>query len=329
MKKVKYYILGLTTGLILFSSIGVFAINQILSNEVLYDNTNSNLNSTNVKDAIDELYNVCNVRQSLSSKIVVGTTGTHNGYTYSIVNEGNGIRYEGKDPANYVCFSSSCTADTLYRIIGKFNVMVDTTGNGTADTSKSVIKLIKSKAFSESMYWASGASNTWSTASINTYINSTWTKPTNNILTARWYVGGYSTPDATAATFLSAESNGTTWDGKVGLMYVSDYGYAVLSTNCGRTTNMSSYNSSNCYSNNWIYYGSESISVNTNYSMSITPYSGGNYQDYYISGYSGGIARSGDYNFGKMGVKPVFYLDATTTKISSGTGTSSDPYIIN
>ena len=35
----------------------------------------------------------------------------------------------------------------------------------------------------------------------------------------------------------------TEWSGKVGLMYPSNYGYAVLASSCAKTTNLSSYRS--------------------------------------------------------------------------------------
>lgn len=54
MKKHNKFIIGIIVGLILSSVIG-YAKTVLTSNEVVYDNTNSKLSSTNVKDAIDEL----------------------------------------------------------------------------------------------------------------------------------------------------------------------------------------------------------------------------------------------------------------------------------
>ncbi|MBR1749179.1 MAG: hypothetical protein IJ743_05255 [Bacilli bacterium] len=48
----------------------------------------------------------------------------------------------------------------------------------------------------------------------------------------------------------------TTWEGYVGLMYPSDYGYAVggeARTNCLANTNLNLYNTNNCYENDWLY----------------------------------------------------------------------------
>lgn len=343
MKKIKYYTLGLITGLLIFSTIGVFAVSQVLSNEVLYDNSNSNLNSNNVKDAIDELFQACTIKRSLASKIEAGTSGTHGGYAYSIVNEGNGIRYEGRDPQNYICFSSSCTDAEKYRIIGTFNEMIDTNNDGVADTNKSVIKIIKSKALTSGNYWNTGGTNNWADATLKTYLNSTYYNSlsfNNKIVTTRWWTKGHSSNSATAANFLNYERNGTKYsssyadyvDAKVGLMYASDYGYAVLSTNCARSVTLNSYNSTSCCQNDWLYYGSESVTNWSNYTWMITPLSFSSHSVCFIdttgyvyyNGVSGNVASG--YQFS---IRPSFYLDAQHTFITSGTGSSSDPYIIN
>lgn len=61
--KIKYYIKKniyiFLLGTIVFTTIGVFAVITFASSDVSYDNSNSGLTSTNVKDAIDELYKQC------------------------------------------------------------------------------------------------------------------------------------------------------------------------------------------------------------------------------------------------------------------------------
>ena len=63
MKNKKYYIkknlISFIIGLIIFGGVGAYAAITFPSNEVTYDNTDSGLSSTNVKGAIDELYNTC------------------------------------------------------------------------------------------------------------------------------------------------------------------------------------------------------------------------------------------------------------------------------
>ena len=55
----KRYLIGFILGIVIFGSISVKAISEFYSNDVAYDNKESGLASTNVKSAIDELYNTC------------------------------------------------------------------------------------------------------------------------------------------------------------------------------------------------------------------------------------------------------------------------------
>ena len=64
--KTKSYIISFLLGAIIFSFISVTAVTYFPSNEVTY-NKNSGLNSTNVQDALDELYNTCSSSVSLGN----------------------------------------------------------------------------------------------------------------------------------------------------------------------------------------------------------------------------------------------------------------------
>lgn len=55
----KKYLIGFVISGILSVSISVYAVVTFPSNDVTYDNSSSGLKSTNVKEAIDELYNLC------------------------------------------------------------------------------------------------------------------------------------------------------------------------------------------------------------------------------------------------------------------------------
>ena len=63
MKKLKEfskrYLIGFILGIVIFGNISVKAMSEFYSNDVIYDNKESGLTSTNVKSAIDELYNAC------------------------------------------------------------------------------------------------------------------------------------------------------------------------------------------------------------------------------------------------------------------------------
>lgn len=164
--------------------------------------------------------------------------------------------------------------------------------------------------------------NTWSSSNLtitnlnNIFYNSFADIWKNKITDATWYVGGYNTNNATPSIWFKAESTGLTWVGKIGLIYISDYGYATIPDYW--ITNMSSYNSVS--SNNWIHMGL--------YEWSISRRSNGTTYAYYLDE-AGSVqhylVHRDDMAFA---IRPCFYLTSSTTYVS-GTGTQSDPIRIN
>ena len=265
-------------------------------------------------------------------------------HTSSLANSAadNSYRYAGANPNNYVCFgstASTCPSDNLYRIIGVFGSEVKLikadyttttmTGSGgdykgAYNSSTSNYKGSMNTSNIAAYYWnySNGLSstNTWSASRLNTtnlkssylsYIGTTWS---NKIATHTWYVGGYSTESATPKTFYNAESRGTTYRAKIGLMYVSDYGYAA--SNSYWTTNMISYDSA--INNNWMYMGL--------YEWTISRYSSDSY-DAFVVFDAGFLSGDPVYNY-SYAVRPSFYLTSSTTYVS-GSGSSADPIRIN
>ena len=232
-------------------------------------------------------------------------------HTSSLANSAadNSYRYAGANPNNYVCFgstASTCPSDNLYRIIGVFG---------------SEVKLIKNSSLGN-YYWSgssSNRSNTWSSSTLNTGtlngtylsgLSATWS---NKIATHTWYVGGYSSSAATPKTFYNAESSGTTCRAKIGLMYVSDYGFAA--SNSYWTKEL--YNYEPAKSSNWLAGLTEWTisrnSVNSNRAFLVRS--------------SGYVSNTSVY-FDSHGVRPVFYLTSSTSYVS-GSGSSADPIRIN
>lgn len=96
----------------------------------------------------------------------------------------------------------------------------------------------------------------------------------------------------------------TTWEGKIALIYPSDFGYAV---------NLSSKSSSN----NWLF--------NSTNQWTLTP--GLNSMVWNVS--SGGDAGSTSfYSYNALSVRPTLFLDSGVL-LEMGTGTSSNPYRIS
>ena len=152
---------------------------------------------------------------------------------------------------------------------------------------------------------------------------------------AKWYLGGSSTyDDVTVPMFYTRErgtsvysGRSTSWTGKVGLMYPSDYGYA---TSGGTTTNRASclakemYNwfdssVSDCKNNDWMY----NSSINQ---WTITPRQ--DRADRVFSVLNTGYVSNGyAYSFNLV-VRPVVHLNSAI-KVITGSGTKESPYILS
>ena len=244
----------------------------------------------------------------------------------------------------------TCANDNLYRIIGLFDddkdgnyqikliksdyttsAMLGTDGrdyngaySGPTSDYKGSMETNTIAAYRWN-YSVSSGSNNWTTSEFNkinlntnywNYLGSTWQ---NLITPTTWHLGGISSTRDTAKAFYDGErnnagygSNPTTYRDEIGLMYVSDYGYAASPD--AWATNLGSYNNSTITANNWMYMGL--------IEWTITPDSSGSPLVFdvlntgkllYTYAYSGNSAR------------PVFYLESNVA-LQGGRGTSSDPY---
>ena len=104
----------------------------------------------------------------------------------------------------------------------------------------------------------------------------------------------------------------TTWTGKIGIMYPSDYAYAVDLSLC--TKDGYYYDNSTCKSNDWLYLGSNE--------WTIMPASSHASLAFYVTSI-GSVNGSGVYS--TLAARPVLYLKSDVT-IVGGEGTSSNPY---
>ena len=125
---------------------------------------------------------------------------------------------------------------------------------------------------------------------------------------------GYETNSSTVPTGYDA-----TVSGYVGLMYLSDYGYSVLASNCARGsyTTSDTYKNTVCAGNSWLYgHGEE---------WTITQCS--DYQGCVFDLTMGGITGMNDHIAQHASVRPVLYLKSKTFKLA-GTGTKTNPYVV-
>ena len=276
---------------------------------------------------VQTIANVCKNGQSLSSCIAAmdGIDETLYHHDASLTNGAgdNSYRYAGASESvnNYVCFGSNvtpCPTDNLYRIIGVFDTQV-----GENQTEQRV-KLIKSTSVGDKQ-WNSTKDNTWSDSSLNTYLNNefinTFDETTKgNIADTTWSVGGFSSSEQPAKTVYENEIKSSPSETKkIGLMYVSDYGFAAVPS--AWTTNLYDYDGEAIISANWMYLGSHewTISRNADYSDST-----------FNVNKIGFVAGYDNFNLVTIahGVRPVFSL-TSSVNYASGSGSATDPILVN
>ena len=305
------------------------------------------------------------VEKKIRRKVIVAenlVTYITNLYEDSITRTSNGlkkdntpdqnIRYYGSDPNNYVRFNNE-----LWRIIGVFNdnvklIRKDSLGWLSWDSSE------------ESINEGWGV-NEWSTSALKNYLNTmyyggtsvtcynaknkqTTTCPTNKLNTESktlidyytWKTGAIemSKRTNTPAFYKSERGNvtgkicnggsacndtverTTEWPGYIGLPYATDYAYASGESIC--ETNMVKQDSSNtyiCKNNNWMF------KPNTWYwTLSLDAYPSASRGVWLV--YSDGHVGNINAAYGAA-IFPAIYLK-TDILIKSGTGTSSEPYIL-
>ena len=255
------------------------------------------------------------------AKLYTGTQGDNGIYYHSstLANGAgdNSYRYAGasNNVNNYICLGSdatTCPNANLFRIIGVF-------GDQT--------KVIRAKS-TGTQEWDTNGSNTWSSSSLNTYLNGEYLTSlgtlADKITTTTWKVGGNSiyltTVPKTAYQYeVGSSASSTTYDAKIGLMYVSDYGFDADQS--AWATNLSSYSSS---SKDWLLYTA------TSYEWTISRNPSNSSLVHLVT--NEGKVKSLIANLSSVGtyiaVRPTFSLLSSVT-YASGSGTSSDPIRIN
>ena len=273
----------------------------------------------------------------------------------------NGLRYEGKDPNNYICLdnktSGACSSSSLlFRIIGLFDE--DTSSDGTNSSgTKKLLKIIDTNNYggTSGKYWNSAGANNWSTASLKTELNGTYlttllgtsnvnSKLSSGVANAKWHLGGASSSNYQTLTaegiYIQERNTSAIYSGnpssiyaKVGLMYPSDYGYATVG---GTTTNRAGcrakalydYGTADCKNNDWLYTSQATIWGSNKTEWLLSPYSSHSYG-------TAGLSSAGSVNLGdgimvgtnQFALRPTFYLDSSDLKIvGTGDGTKDNAY---
>ena len=252
---------------------------------------------------------------------------------------------------NFVCFgsdASACPEENLYRIIGVFNNQVklikwDNAKSSLLGTDGDFSQEYTTDYFSGKQgessssysyyYWNKATStNIWSESNLNkvnlntNFVNNIGTTWSKKIATTTWKVGGgtsaniYSSVPKTAYQYeVGSSASSTTYEAKIGLMYVSDYYYSASPS--AWTLPGFSKDKSKSYSlikeENWLYGGSDEWSITPNSEASNA------FQ----------IANTGIvYNYGVGytwgSIRPVFNLEMSVNFVS-GSGTMQNPIRIS
>ena len=227
------------------------------------------------------------------------------------------------------------TADTceLWRIIGVFNNVTKSDG-----TKENLVKIIRNDSIGD-IAWDDNNVNDWSTATLQqnlnsgTYYTTTLKNDTtrNAIEEVVWNLGASSTNnDVTPSMFYERErgttvysGRPTTWTGKIGLMYPSDYGCATSGgTTKDRATclakelyNWDSSDFSDCKGNDYLFDAN-------NFQWTLAPYSAFAYNVFLVDG-GGNVYSITARN--TRAVRPALFLKSNI-QVDKGTGAKSDPY---
>lgn len=268
--------------------------------------------------------NLANCIQTYYKTYGEGTNGLyyHDGigsYTNANLEAGdNSYRYSGINPSNYVCFGSdeaTCPKDNLYRIIGIFN-----------DIGEYQIKLIKNTSIGN-YAWDSDNINTWDetikpdiyTILNETYYNSLESNWQNLIAESTWKVGGmpigmgYGSIDNAFNYELGVNQTGYEETMKIGLMYVTDFGYSTGPLQWSARLSCMNCNS---YGQRWLNLYDFTISRTNDISAGV-----------FIAIKDGIFAGDSNDIKSNFFVRPSFYLESSV-ELNGGSGVVNDPYRI-
>lgn len=254
--------------------------------------------------------------------------------------DGGNIRYYGSNNNvnNYVYFNCSDYTNQnnskceKWRIIGVFD---------------GKLKLIKNN-YLEQYSWdykpntSSAISNNWTNASLNSLLNDTYyysgttsyynasttpitidftglgikEKSRNLISNSDWYLGKTAAVDVYPDSIYSMERNGQIYNGKMALLYASDYGYAADFNICQNKT-LNAYNDSTlCIPYNWL-----GTSLTTGVVWLLNPVEGKSWMSFALNNRA--LIQYSASN--KFYIYPTLHLDSKVI-FASGDGTNANPY---
>ena len=249
-----------------------------------------------------------------------------------------GYRYEGEAPNNYVWFNNE-----LWRIIGSVPTKID---SGGSTTTTNLVKIIRNESIGGLVLNKTIPRPDWNASTLYTLLNSYYYGAQNATGNTYCYGSSYTAKakcdyrdiginptsyygsmvkevywntgasDCTyyLNTIYRDEISIQTMTGHVGIMNVSDYGFATSYNRPTRTT-MGSYGTANYTGNDWLYgQGNE---------WTLTPSSTNAERALVVV--SNGYANASNTVNASSAVRPVVYLDSSVYVVS-GDGSRLTPY---
>ena len=291
----KCYLPGFILGIISACTISVIAATYFPSNQTTYDNTNTELKSENVQDAIDELYGVCFPKPA-GEQIIEDAELEKDPYECRYF-------FTGANPNNYITFNNEKAGWQI--------VSVECDGT---------IKIMKTASIGN-QNWDTYGNNNWARpASLNTYLNTNYYNSLNvtaqsQIIAKDWSVGIVIIYNNDLAYQINSE-NGTKWNGKVALVTVSEYIRSNSNKSSCGTFSLNHVNYNSCKNTTWMFNSLDWWTLSPHSNVSDTAFD--------VRSDSSVADRSVDNPYG---VRPVVYLSSEVTL--SGSGTQSDPYVVS
>ena len=298
---IKKYMIGLTFSL-LICIVSVSAITYFDSKNVTYNNETTGMASTNVQDAVNELYNVCFPPEPITPDDLIEGAVTSGDGLYEDTYEEGRYFYKGKNVNNYITFNNEA-----WRIV---SIEPDKTIKIMKDTS------IGNRA------WDSSNSNNWKRpADLNTYLNGSYLTGTLNqaaqsqIVAKDWSIGSVTYRDTSLSSSIEDE-NSSKWNGKVALVTASEYIRSNSNqSSCGNMNQL--WSSTTCKNTTWMYIN--------DYWWTLSPYAGDSFIVYTV--YSDGHFYHYGASLTSNMVRPSVYL-SSEVKITGGDGSQNNPYTL-
>lgn len=215
---IKKYIPGFLIGTFLCGMVNVYAESYFPSINTTYDNSDSGMSSTNVQDALDELYNFC--MPKAGEQIIEDNNLEKDPYECRYF-------FTGASPNNYITFNGE---DAGWRILSV-----------ECDNS---IKIVRNDYINSTVYYWDSYNNysNWnrpvSANSIlnGTYYNSLTSTAKNQIVSHSWGIGPIKANNNDLSTQIKSE-NSTKWTGKIALLSVSEILRTTNNTSCNTMWN--------------------------------------------------------------------------------------------